>query len=317
MTIPIKSTRREPRVGVVIVTYNSSSDIGRCLESLHSSGVDSIVVFDNNSESLEAVSTKETCRSFGVKFAASAENLGFGAGVNTAFRILNEELLPQDFIWIVNPDTVVDPKCLSGLKHAVVNRGFDLVSPRITTGSRERHASIWFNGGMLDLHAVRTKHRNLGELDMPASGEVSCTFLTGAAIFTRVETWRRLGGFSEDYFLYWEDADLSHRAGALGLRLAVVQHSTVWHAVGGSGDRSGKSSTYYYYMQRNRILFARKMKFGIRLCWGSGLAESLRLTLRPLRQSNRPFSKFLAGLRGLLAGLDLPPVSYKEGLNID
>lgn len=300
------------RTGVAIVTFNSAQDIEACLISLVSGQVDKIVVLDNGSSRDHAVRTKEICATFSqVTLLSSDANLGFGAGVNAAVSALAPSLSDQDFIWIVNPDTVVENSAAKHLGSAISAGCFDIVSPRVTTGPVEGPRIVWFGGGSLDLRAMRTVHHDLGKAVTISSEEFDCTFLTGAALFMRLGTWRELGGFSEDYFLYWEDADLSYRAAKSGLTLGVVSSSSVWHSVGGSGDRSGKSATYYYYMQRNRALFARKLKLGRRLVWGPGFAESIRLTLRPLKQPVNPLSKFWSGLRGLVAGMK--PLALTSG----
>lgn len=303
-------------VGVVVVTFNSAADIEACLKSLHETNADHIVVFDNASASDQANQTETICSLFPeVTFVRSDLNVGFGAGTNRAAAILSDRLREDDFIWIVNPDTVVDVSCLEGLRAAVAAGHFDIVSPRITTGENESRPIVWFDGGQLDLRAVRTSHQGIGRTPLPEAAESPCSFVTGAAIFMTLRTWRALDGFSEEYFLYWEDADLSYRAVSSGLKLGVVAGASVWHAVGGSGDRTGKSATYYYFMQRNRVLFARRLQIGQRLLWGSGLVESMRLTLRPLKQQTRPLFKFWSGLRGLAAGIKLTTPS-KKGSNL-
>lgn len=303
----------EPQIGVAIVTFNSELDIEACLISLDAAQVDKIVVLDNCSTDNQASRTEKICSRFPqVTFLSSDANVGFGAGVNKAVRVLASSLGEEDFIWIVNPDTVVDRLASGHLQSAIASGRFDIASPRVTTGSNLQ-PTLWFGRGSLDLCAMRTVHHDLGLPARHSSEEYVCSFLTGAALFMRLGTWNQLGGFSEDYFLYWEDADLSHRAVNMGLRLGVVSSSSVWHSVGGSGDRSGKSATYYYFMQRNRALFARKQKMGWRLLWGPGLGESIRLTLRPLKQSVNPLSKFWSGLRGLAAGIGtLAFTSWKD-----
>lgn len=295
------------RVAAIVVTYNSSRDIEDCLKSLVASGVDQILVLDNASLPEEAQEISDTARSFpSVVFTQSSENLGFGAGVNNAVRTLQPSLDAFDYIWIVNPDTIADSRALSILRTTLEDEKYDVVSPRLTTSGGAGTHTIWFDGGRLDLNSVRTEHLRIGENVGDARPSEICTFLTGCALFMRTTTWKKLGGFSSEYFLYWEDADLSWRAAKAGLTLGIVSEARLWHSVGGSGDRSGKSSIYYYYMQRNRVLFARKLGIPHRLLIGRGFLESIKLTLRPLKQRHKPVSKFMAGISGITAGATMP-----------
>jgi GT2 family glycosyltransferase len=126
------------------------------------------------------------------------------------------------------------------------------------------------------------------------------------------ELWDRVGGFADDYFLYWEDIDLSHRVLAAGGRLEVSATATAIHAEGGTqginSHASGtpKSTTYYYHNIRNRLLFAaihlsaadvrRWRRTAPRVAW-EVLLEGGR---RQLIRSPRPI---IAAARGLRDGL--------------
>lgn len=295
--------RDASKVAAVVVTYNSARDIEGCLTSLIASGVSQVFVFDNGSAKEETQETARSCRQFpAVYFFQSPENLGFGPGVNTAVRMIESSLDPDDYLWIVNPDTVAEPRALSFLTDRLSSGKYDIVSPRLTTSSSSGDEVVWFEGGVLDLKSIRTEHLRIGQRTQDSVEDSSCSFLTGCAMLMKVGTWKKLGGFSEEYFLYWEDADLSWRAMNLGLTLGTVPEARLWHSVGGSGDRTGKSPTYYYYMQRNRVLFARKLKVQWRLFLGKGLLESIKLTLRPLKQKSDRINKFAYGLRGIFAG---------------
>lgn len=297
----------DPIVAAVVITYNSAQDIRDCLGSLIASGVDRILVFDNASTEDQAQRTKDAVFELSeTEFFQSKINLGFGAGVNKAVQMLQCTLQSADYIWIVNPDTIADIRALELLKRPLVAGKYDIVSPRLTTSTATGKREVWFDGGVLNLDAVRTEHLGIGRPPEEPHNDTACTFLTGCALLMKVATWRKLGGFSEEYFLYWEDADLSWRATSQGMSMGVVPDAVLWHSVGGSGDRSGKSSTYYYYMQRNRVLFARKRCIHGRLLRGKGLLESIKLTLRPLKQKTNPLKKFASGVRGVMAGMTIP-----------
>ena len=58
-----------------------------------------------------------------------------------------------------------------------------------------------------------------------------------------------LGGFDEDFFMVYEDVDISYRARLRGYRCAYVPNAIVHHA--GSGTLRRNSEASVYYGQRN------------------------------------------------------------------
>ena len=62
-----------------------------------------------------------------------------------------------------------------------------------------------------------------------------------------------------DYFMYWEDVDFSVRVQEAGAAVRLLRDVVVVHDVGGTQQgTAGKSSAYYYYNVRNRLVFAAK-----------------------------------------------------------
>ncbi|MBP3037159.1 glycosyltransferase family 2 protein [Arthrobacter sp. zg-ZUI100] len=296
------------RVHVFLVNYNSADQLIECLKSLRGEPIDGVHIVDNFSNVHERERVRKLSGSHPtIDVLLCDTNVGFGAAHNLA--IASAGLAPDDIIWLLNPDTKVGPGTVSCLVD-FMKTGYDIVSPLILTGNEER-PRIWFAGGVLDKHQVRTEHLGLGSLWPAGSrvvdGEIESSFITGAAMMMQYATWTRIGGFREALFLYWEDADLCERASTMGFRLGVATNACIWHEVGGSGKTPGMSPTYYYYMQRNRIWFGRKWHSRKTILFGSGLRETLALTLRPLRDKGARLSKMTASVKGLLHGATQTP----------
>ena len=66
------------------------------------------------------------------------------------------------------------------------------------------------------------------------------------------EIFKKIGGFDEDYFAYFEDVDLCWRAWLYGYKVIYVPTSIVYHKLGGSW---GGYHSYFrvYYSVRNRF----------------------------------------------------------------
>lgn len=286
----------------MIVNYRSSQYLRRAVASLHGTPIFSIVVVNNDDahserEELDRIASLDAR----VRVCHSPENVGFGPAINMGVRIAEPD--DNDVVWILNPDVIVMPGCAERLLARFDDFGVGIVGPAITTGPKR--TTVWYCGGRFEPLRGRTVHEHYGEdvLRLPESPFVT-TFMTGAACMVRATVWRELGGFREDLFLYWEDADLSQRALELGVLIVVEPRARVWHAEGASSSTApGHSETYFYYMQRNRVVVCSPLRGMAGLLFGRGARETARLLFSPISQEEGRVAKARAGVRGLVAGM--------------
>ena len=236
----------------------------------------------------------------GVKLEVSDKNVGFGEGINVLAD--SADFDESDIIWLLNPDTRPQSKCLGLLEDELDRRVFSVVSPLIYSGDGP-DPWVWYCGGSIDTRQVRVRHHLYGSrVDESPQQSFETEFITGAAPMMRVSTFRTVGGFPRDYFLYWEDAYFCSKARDLGFRLGVVPTAHLWHAVGASSGL-GQTRTFYYWFARNRFVFARDI--GIprrRLIVGTGGLESARNAAKALLERRGRGSKTRAAVRGTLEG---------------
>ena len=134
-------------------------------------------------------------------------------------------------------------------------------------------------------------------------------WLSGACLAFHEQLWDAVGGFDDDYFLYWEDVDFCWRAAEAGARLVVLDEATAVHDEGGTQQAvgpSGLSETYYYSNIRNRLVFAAKhLDPEDRRRWRrSSIREAYAILLRGgRRQLLRSVRPWRAAIRGTLDGL--------------
>lgn len=262
----------------------------------------SVYILDNSSapENVKILSAN-IADTPNVTLTESASNVGYGEGVNLLFE--NIEVADSDILWVVNPDTQVTVECLASLECELDSGRFDVVSPLIYSGQQE-NSWIWYCGGSLSTRGLRVQHDLYGhQIDSAPREAFETEFVTGAAPMMSVATFKAVGGFPRDYFMYWEDVYFSIKARVLGFRLGVVPAARLWHAVGASSG-SGQSDTYYFWTARNRFIFARDI--GVpraQLLFGHPGLESLRPVMRALlmERSGR-LSKARAAIRGTIEG---------------
>lgn len=239
-------------LGIVVVNYGSSELLERNLVPLTAAlpGVITVVV-DNRTDDAERERVASLADRHGWRAEHPESNRGFGRGVNLGAAVAIAQ--GATHLLILNPDAVIEPAAVGALLARSIAHPGVLYCPRIVRPD----GSVWFAGS--DLHLADGRLRN------PSNRGAARVepWLSGACLLLDSELWSRVGGFDDDYFLYWEDVDLSHRVLVAGGRLEVAADVAAVHDEGGThdgGPRAGrrKSDTYYYYVIRNRMLFAAK-----------------------------------------------------------
>ena len=282
------------RTALVVVNYASSSLLAANLtDPLLRAVVEHVIVVDNPSSVEETGRIRDLCTTSGWGLVELPRNAGFGAGVNAGVARARE--LDCTHVLALNPDATIDADSVRLLLAASGADPRALIGPRIVRSD----GTAWFSGAVLDPRRGTTRRARGAEL----SGDL--TWQTGACFMATTAMWERVGGFDDDYFMYWEDIDLSWRWRDAGGTLVLLPNATAVHDAGGTQAGTGKSTLYVYYNCRNRLLFARKRfesRCG-RLWWSGSIAYAWNVATRGSRRMLAKHPLLLwSAFRGTLAG---------------
>ncbi|TFD06025.1 MULTISPECIES: glycosyltransferase family 2 protein [unclassified Cryobacterium] len=285
-------------LAVVVVNFGSCALLEENLQPLSRSAPGlAVVVVDNFTDTAEQAKVAELAEREGWQYLLSPTNLGFGGGMNVG--VARAQQNGRTHFLLLNPDAAIAADQVARLLEVVCKHPLTLVSPRILRPD----GSVWFDGSDLYLDDGRVRAtRKRGEF----LGARTTPWLSGACLLISDELWRRVGGFSDDYFLYWEDVELSHRVLQAGGAVAVCAEAEATHAQGGTqgtGQHSAgqaKSYSYYYYNVRNRLVYAarnlegedrrRWRRHSVVAAWeviSRGGRRQLLTSLRPLLAATR------------------------------
>ncbi len=287
-----------PLVVSIVVNYHGLEQTRVCVASLLAADYPShsIVVVDNASGRLELDALRATLGS-SIEIIDSERNLGYGGGANLGLEWARRA--GAAYAWVLNNDTEVDPRSVNELV-AVMERETDygILTPQIDAPiGPEAPFGIWFAGGTANLTRAITRQQVVAPSSRTAVEPTG--YVTGCAMFIRLQALDATGLFWEPLFLYWEDVDLSFRMRRAGWRLGVVPEARVLHFVHGSSP----SNTYRYYSSRNAILVAKRHLHGRGAAraafWVA--ARALRSCAQSLIKRDRPLP--IAEARGLVAGV--------------
>jgi N-acetylglucosaminyl-diphospho-decaprenol L-rhamnosyltransferase len=221
-------------VAVVIVTYRSAPVISRALNGLPTERLADCVVVDNASDD-ETVAVVRGLARPGVKLVALSDNRGFGAGNNEGAK----RAASCRWLLFLNPDAVIDASNLEKLiDYAQKHRSVGVVAPRLWSGgnpitSAGRLATVASEvRGLLPPALARWLPNRRYDADYDATGRVG--HVEGACMLIDAARFREIGGFDEQFFLFFEEMDLAQRLAAIGHEVHLCADASAEHVVGAS-----------------------------------------------------------------------------------
>jgi len=244
-------TNKQPLLTISIVTFNPDFDeLKKTLDSLKialktfAPRSFAITIVDNSS-SKEVASFLLRCYSeMPVKLLEGQGNIGFGKAHNLAIKQMGE------FHLILNPDIQLDPDALiNALAFMRANENCGLLSPHASWPNDQRQYLCKRYPAIFDLiirgfapkiiRSLFSKRLARYELQAETQNVVywNPPIVSGCFMFYRSATLKNTGGFSDKFFLYFEDFDLSLRSRKI-TDTAYVPTIKVVHA-GGHASKKG------------------------------------------------------------------------------
>jgi len=248
-------------VSIVIVNYNTRDLLLGCLRSIYEKSTPEtfeIVVVDNASAdgSVEAVQAKFS----EVRVHALPTNLGFGGANNVGVALARGE-----FVLLLNSDTVFMNDAVAAYLSASRRLGRQtpgaLGAQLYDREGKITHSYGWFPRVHEEiLHRLGLRRLPVEDTTPLGTQDRRVEYVTGAALFLRTEDFRRIGGFSPRFFMYYEDNELQWRLWHAGKASFVVSGPRILHLVGQSIARNNIRRTFtavskvaYYHLTLGRV----------------------------------------------------------------
>ena len=174
-----------------------------------------------------------------VRAIVAPQNLGYPPAINLAAARTSAE-----FLLCLNPDSEAEPDCLARL---IATAGADpsiaVVGAQILLADRRTR-----NAGANPVHPIGISPS--GGYGLPREhGEArDVLVVSGACCLIRRSAFLALGGFVDEFFLYYDDVDLGWRANLAGYRVVYEPEAVVSH-----GYEFGRRGKKWFYLERNRL----------------------------------------------------------------
>ena len=298
-------------LAIIVLNWNGADDTLNCVESLQQQTLrPEIIIVDNNSsdDSVERFEDHiKSQKKDAPILIKNSQNFGFAGGINTGLIYAKEHNFK--YIGVLNPDAIADKNWC----RALVDELSAHLDCGIATGIMQRR-----DGKTLDTTGdfyttwglPGPRNRDEPVENAPSKpGEVFGA--TGGGAIYRAAIFDDIDMFDEDFFMYYEDVDLSFRAQLAGWKVRFTPKAIAYHKVGASSKKVPGLAVYNTF--KNLPLVFIKNVPG-KLFWYIGLRFFLTYWLifaSAVRHGNG-----WPAFKGMLASIIRKPTAYKKRLTI-
>jgi GT2 family glycosyltransferase len=243
-------------VSVVVVNWNGEAYLDECLSAVAAlrGEVGEVLVVDNASTDRSLSILAE--RHASVRVVRMEGNAGPARARNAGMRAARNR-----WVLALDNDAIVLPDTLEKLAVAAQDERAAILQPRSVF--HDDRGRVHYDGGEIHyagLIALRNFYRPIPDAEGRGTVEVGCAI--AVALLVDRDAILAAGGYDENFFILFEDLDLSYRVRALGSRILSVEDAIVLHKGGTAGISYREGPTYpasrVFFHSRNRWLFLAK-----------------------------------------------------------
>lgn len=297
---------------MAVVSHNTRELTLRCLAAVEQAAAGrsvSLTVVDTGSQDKTTDAVRVACPAWRVLEAP--DNPGYGAALNRAFRAA-----PADYYLALNADVVMDAQALSRLSATLdAQPSCGLAGPALRypdgrpQDSAKRIQTLAFAlGEVLGVHALWpgnpwVRRFYYGDLVLDRALEVEA--VSGAAMLIRGSAYDRVGGFDEEFRLYFEETDLCVRLRRAGYGILFCPDAAAVHAHGASTSQTTMRQVEYYvsyirFMRKHRGATAARILTSAVALHGLLRAAAMIARYPPYSRSQRAILRQKLGACGRL-----------------
>jgi GT2 family glycosyltransferase len=223
----------EKDVSIIIINYKSWKHLKNCLDSLthfqQKNFTSEVVVVDNNSNDGILKEFSEKYSSF--RFVENSGNNGFANGCNQgAMHSVGKNML------FLNPDTIANENAIYKMLSCLnANENYGIVSCNQlnNNGSFEGVDRI-FPGSLTLFGITRAIYRLFAKETKQDDEKIFPDWVSGSVVFISKKWFQKINGWNEDYWMYFEDVDLSKKVRDAKGEVVLLKNVNIIHNHGGA-----------------------------------------------------------------------------------
>lgn len=239
-----------PLISVVVANYNGREHLKDCFRSLRR--------LDYPREKLELILVDNASTDGSIDFMAkhfpevrvirNQSNVGFAKGSN-----IGAEAARGEYIAFLNNDTRVDEGWARELVWPVLHdEGIVCTASKIVDWEGE---AVDFVKGVMNFYGYGHQ-KDHGRKDIGGESAEPILFACGGSMLMDREVFLEVGGFDEDYFMYFEDVDLGWRLWLMGYQVILVPTAITYH-------RHHATANRFFDYRKETVLYERNALYTI------------------------------------------------------
>ena len=246
-------------ISIIIINYKQKILTEECVRSVYenfkSYPFEVIIVNNSREESLEQLKSDYPDLS-----VIENENKGYSQANNSGAKTAAGE-----YLFFLNADTVIKSDFLKSFTEAFKDIKFGAAGLKLKNPDGSFQLSFWkennfFNEIKNKSEEAEFREKNkrfISEKEKEYGRIKEVDWVTGAAMIVRKDNFEKVNGFDEDYFLYYEDADICKRFENIGLKNYFYPGSEIIHFKGENVNSEFQSGTYFH-SKESQLKYYRK-----------------------------------------------------------
>jgi glycosyltransferase involved in cell wall biosynthesis/GT2 family glycosyltransferase len=267
LKLPARAPRVQPRVSVVINTYNRARHLETCLATLRRQTYRNFEVLVVNGPSTD--NTAEVLSRFDgqIRVAETKERI---LGVS---RNLGIDASASDLVAFIDDDAIAEPHWLAELVKPFADPSVGAAGGLVY---RMNGQDIEFANGIIDREAfVEWNRPQPGQHWTWKDGHLNT--VSGNNCIFRRNALEKIGGFDEAIEYYHDEADVVIRLAAEGLRTVHCPGAVVYHEGATSQNRTGKYTLNWYVIAKNTVYCSLKNRAAEAAPWPAAARVARRV----------------------------------------
>lgn len=263
-------------ISVIIVSWNVTSLLRDCLNSLYSSdsGGKTLEVIVVDSASSDGTPAMVSAEFPAVRLLEQSENVGYTRGNNIGL-----DAATGRYLLLLNPDTTVIGDAIAQMAaYLDAHQDVGIVGPHTLNNDGTHQPSRWrfpsrrlafMETAWLRPYAARLL-TDYEYTDAPPETIHDADWVQGSCLMARREVYEVIGGLDTGYVMFFEELDWCKRAADAGFKTVYLGTAQIVHHGGASTDQIGARKHIYY--NESKLRYFRKV-------YGRAFAGVLRVFL--------------------------------------